>query len=111
MKSVEEQYWHNGLHDAYIKKAKRGYDDQRDQKYFTLFIAADSAMYDQEVKSITFYNYKIKKGNYNASDSYWLSDVLKKQADNYIIEIDLESASDNSEKHLIIEFEQITVER
>ncbi len=113
MKTVEDQYWYSGLHDAYVKKAERGFDDRTECKYLKLFIDADGAIYDTSVESITFYNYKIKKGNYNLTGAFWMSDTLKKDGNKYIMEIDYVVIGDKESagKTLIIEFEQLEVSR
>lgn len=115
MNSVENQYWESGLHDAYIEKAERGFCKDYGKKYLKFFIDASGAVYDQSVKSITFFNYKLLKGNYNASKSFWMSDELKKQDGKYILEIDLVSFNYKNDEvknnKLIIEFENMEVIR
>ncbi len=110
MQSGVDQYWYSGMHDAYVKKAERGFNVDKKQKYLKFFIYASGAMYDMDVESITFYNYKIIKGNYNLTGVFWTSDTLKNNGNKYILEIEYVMFN-NDKDTVIIEFEQLEVSR
>ena len=125
MRTVEEQYWYKGLHDAQITNICSGSMTTNYKKkpslynYLRLSIDADGAIYDTNVTEIAFYNYSAKwKGGRIKDFSYylgnwWLGDSLEKEKDKYSLTIHLQSIDKNkvSEQTIIIEFEHIEVKR
>ena len=125
MKTVEEQYWHRGLHDAQIMDIHSGsmttnYKEKPSlYNYLRLSIDADGAIYDTNVTEITFYNYSAKWKDGRIKDfsfylkNWWLGDSLEKGKDKYSLTIYLQSIDKNkvSDQTIIIEFEYMEVKR
>ena len=99
-----EWYWTIGLHDACIIAVESfefpfdynkfvGEKSKYDRNLLILKINAKSALYDNSVKEIHFYNYKILTPDVsleNRKTIWWLADRLIEQDNNYILEIDLQ---------------------
>ena len=113
-------YWKHGLHDAVILSVSElqlvpDYKEKK-PKFNCSEIELDSknAMYEQNIKTIRLYNYKIKTPDIdiNSIDKpWWISDTIQ-ELDNkrYLLEIEIESAK-GSRKHFIVEFEIPEIER
>ena len=126
MKSVEEEYWKRGLHDARITDIKWGmlYPDysQKDYKYnyLKLFVDSEGAIYETDVKEITFYNY-YANGEYGKIEDFsdyigrwWMGDTLKKENGTYIVDIELDFGQrygNRIYKNMIIRFDMLEVVR
>ena len=125
MKTVEEQYWRRGLHDAQITDIRCGSMTTNHKEkpslynYLRLSIDADGAIYDTNVTEITFYNYSAKWKGGSIKDfsyyieSWWLGDSLEKEKDKYSLTIHLQSIDKNevNDQTIIIEFEHMEVKR
>lgn len=97
-------YWVHGLHDACIvnvefyefpfdynefAKNKNSYE----RNLMVLRIDSSGALYDQTVKEIKLFNYKILSDNIalqGRKKIWWLADRLTEKEGNYYLEIDLQ---------------------
>ena len=113
-------YWKYGLHDAAILSISElqlapNYKEKT-PKYNCLEIELDckNALYEQNIKTIRLYNYKIKTPDIdiNSIDKpWWMGDTIKElNNQQYSLDIEIESAS-GSRKHFIVEFEIPEIER
>lgn len=113
-------YWKYGLHDAVILSVSElqltpNYKE-KPPKYNCLEIELDckNALYEQNIKTIRLYNYKIKTPDIdiNSIDKpWWISDTIKElENKHYLLEIKIESARGNR-KDFIVEFEIPEIER
>ncbi len=107
-------YWKYGLHDAVILSVSElqlapNYKE-KPFKYNCLEIELDchNAMFEQNIKTIRLYNYKIKTPDIdinNIDKPWWISDTIKELNNKcYSLDIEIESAR-GSRKHFIVEFE------
>lgn len=113
-------YWKSGLHDAQIlsvseKELVPDYKD-KNPKWNCLEILLDSknALYENDVKKICLYNYKIKTPDFDIKSlkkNRWTSDTLK-QAENgrYLSEIETETSAQEQIK-ITVSYEFAEVER
>ena len=97
-------YWVNGLHDACIVNVeyfefpfdynKFGRNkNSYDKNLMLLKINASGALYDQAVKEIKLFNFKILTPNIELQgrkEIWWLADRLTEQDGQYCLEIDLQ---------------------
>ena len=113
-------YWKYGLHDAVILSVSElqlapNYKE-KPFKYNCLEIELDchNAMFEQNIKTIRLYNYKIKTPDIdinNIDKPWWISDTIKElENKHYLLEIKIESARGNR-KDFIVEFEIPEIER
>ena len=113
-------YWKYGLHDAVILSVCElqltpDYK-KKNPRYNCLEIKLDSknALYEQNIKTIRLYNYKIKTPDIdiNSIDKpWWISDTIKELKNkHYLLEVKIESAR-GSQKNFIVEFEIPEIER
>ena len=113
-------YWKYGLHDAAILSISElqlapNYKEKT-PKYNCLEIELDckNALYEQNIKTIRLYNYKIKTPDIdiNSIDKpWWISDTLKElENKRYLLEIEIESAR-GDRKNFIVEFGIPEIER
>ena len=113
-------YWKYGLHDAVILSVSElqltpNYKE-KSLKHNCLEIELDckNALYEQNIKIIRLYNYKIKTPDIdiNSIDKpWWISDSIKElENKHYLLEIKIESARGNR-KDFIVEFEIPEIER
>lgn len=113
-------YWKYGLHDAAILSISElqlapNYKEKT-PKYNCLEIELDckNALYEQNIKTIRLYNYKIKTPDIdiNSIDKpWWISDTIKElENKRYLLEIEIESAR-RDRKNFIVEFEIPEIER
>ena len=113
-------YWKHGLHDAVIlsvSELQLALDyKEKPLKYNCLEIELDckNALYEQNIKKIRLYNYKIKTPDIdiNSIDKpWWISDTIKELKNkHYLLEVKIESAR-GSQKNFIVEFEIPEIER
>lgn len=113
-------YWKYGLHDAAILSISElqlapNYKEKT-PKYNCLEIELDckNALYEQNIKTIRLYNYKIKTPgiDINSIDKpWWISDTIKElENKRYLLEIEIESAR-GDRKNFIVEFGIPEIER
>ena len=121
-----EWYWISGLHDAcivgieslefpfdYNKFVREKQDYNRNLLAFK--INAKGALYDNAVKEIRFFNYKILTDHISLEGRkkvWWLADRLVDNGSYYTLEIDLQNFdSDPEDFTFIIKFERAEVDR
>ena len=121
-----EWYWISGLHDACIIGTESfefpfdynkfvGEKNIYNRNLITLRINAKGALYDNEVKEIRLFNYRILTEGISLEDRdkvWWLADRLVDHGNYYTLEIDLQDFdSDPVEFTLKIKFERAEVDR
>ena len=121
-----EWYWTSGLHDACIIGTETFEFPFDYNKFFskknkynhnlmTLRINSKSAIYDNTVKEIRLFNYKILTDGISLDGRdkvWWLADRLADHGNCYTLEIDLQDFdSDPEEFTFKIEFERAEVDR
>ena len=121
-----EWYWINGLHDAcivgieslvfpfdYNKFVREKHDYNRN--LLVLKINANSALYDNTVKEIRFFNYKNLTDHISLEGRkkvWWLSDRLVDHGSSYRLEIDMKDLDSDPEDFTFkIKFERADVLR
>ena len=119
-------YWISGLHDACIIGVESfefpfdynkfvGEKNKYSRNLITLRINAKGALYDNNVKEIRLFNYRILTEGISLDGRekvWWLSDRLVDHGDCYTLEIDLQDFdSDPEEFTFKIEFERAEVDR
>lgn len=97
-------YWVNGLHDACIVNVEYfefpfdynkfvGNKNSYDRSLMLLKINASGALYEQDIKEIKFFNFKIITNNIELQGRnkvWWLADRLTEKDGHYYLEIDLQ---------------------
>ncbi len=97
-------YWVNGLHDACIESVEYfefpfdyskfvGNKNAYDKNLMLLRINASGALYDQSVKEIKLFNFKILTKNIELQGRkkvWWLADRLTEKDGYFYLEIDLQ---------------------
>lgn len=119
-RSFPDWYWKKGLHDAEvlsITETELNPDcSLPNPKYNCLEICLDAegTMFEQDIRKIRFYNYKIKECDVPFSRPeklWWMHDDLTQISDKrYMSEIEFENAKGRRKK-LIITYEIAEVER
>ena len=124
--NLPEWYWTTGLHDACIIGVELlefpfdynkyvGKKNKQDRNCMTMKLNAEGAIYDNSVKEIRLFNYKILTNDISLEGRekiWWLSDILVDHGDYYTLEIDLQDFdSDLEEFTFKIEFERAEVDR
>ncbi len=119
-------YWVRGLHDACIVDVEAfefpfdynkfvGAKNKYNRNLMTLKINAKGALYDNTVKEIRLYNYKILTDNISLEGrekAWWLADRLVDHGDYYTLEIDLQDFDSDPEDFTFkIKFEMAEVDR
>ena len=119
-----EWYWIYGLHDACIMQIESfefpfdynkfiGEKSKYNRNCLALKIDAKGALYDNSVKEIRFYNYKVLTEHislHNRKEVWWLADRLSDQGDFYTLEIDLQDLNSYPEDFTIkIKFDRAEV--
>ena len=119
-------YWISGLHDACIIGVESfefpfdyhkfiGEKNKYNRNLITLRINAKGALYDNEVKEIRLFNYKILTDDIsleNREKIWWLADRLVDHGDCYTLEIDLQDFDAYPEEFTFkIKFERAEVDR
>ena len=121
-----EWYWVGGLHDACIvgveafefpfdyNKFARA-KNKSNRNLFSLKIDSKGALFDNTVKEIRFFNYKILTDNITLTGRdkvWWLADKLVDHGDYYTLEIELQDLDTDPEYFTYkIKFERAEVER
>lgn len=99
-----EWYWVSGLHDACIVGVETfefpfdynkyvGEKNSYDRNLLSLKIDASNALYDQKVKEIKLFNYKILTKDIELQGRkkiWWIANRLSEKDGNYFLEIDLQ---------------------
>ena len=121
-----EWYWISGLHDACILEVETfefpfDYNkfvrekNKYDRNLMTLKINAKGALYDNTVKEIRFFNYKILTDHISLEGRekvWWLADRLVDYGDYFTLEIDLQDFDSYPEDFTYkIKFERAEVDR
>ncbi len=121
-----EWYWVRGLHDACIVGVESfefpfdynkfvGEKNKYNRNLITLKINAKGALYDNEVKEIRLFNYKILTDDIsleNREKVWWLADRLVDYGEYYTLEIDLQDFDAYPEEFIFkIKFERAEVDR
>ena len=97
-------YWVNGLHDACIVDVEYfefpfdynkfvGNKNSYDRNLMLLKINASGAQYEQDIKEIKLFNFKIITNNIELQGRkkvWWLADRLTEKDGHYYLEIDLQ---------------------
>ena len=97
-------YWVNGLHDACIVDVEYfefpfdynkfvGNKNSYDRNLMLLKINASGALYEQDIKEIKLFNFKIITNNIELQGRkkvWWLADRLTEKDGHYYFEIDLQ---------------------
>ena len=97
-------YWVNGLHDACIVDVEYfefpfdynkfvGNKNSYDRNLMLLKINASGALYEQDIKEIKLFNFKIITNNIELQGRkkvWWLADRLTKKDGHYYLEIDFQ---------------------
>ena len=119
-------YWIGGLHDACIIDVELfefpfdyykfvGEKNKYNRNLITLRINAKGALYDNEVKEIRLFNYRILTEDISLEGRdkvWWLADRLADHGNCYTLEIDLKDFdSDPEEFTFKIKFERAEVDR
>ena len=116
MNTFPDWYWKKGLHDAqilYTEELQLPYDyinRVSECTAFRFYINSRKAIFENKIKSITLYNYKIFSESYDLKNVYWLSDILTKQSSGYVLEILFYSLEDRDEFTFMISFETAEIE-
>lgn len=121
-----EWYWVSGLHDACIVGVETfefpfDYNkfirekNKNDRNLVTLRINAKSALYDNTVREIRLFNYKVLTDDIsleNREKIWWMADRLTDHGGYYILEIDLQDFDSDPEDFTFkIKFERAEVDR
>ena len=121
-----EWYWVNGLHDACIESVESfefpfdynkfiGEKNKYNRNLFTVKINSKGALYDNTVKEIRFFNYKILTDHISLAGRekvWWMADKLVDHGDYYTLEIELQDFDSDPEDFTYkIKFERAEVDR
>lgn len=121
-----EWYWVMGFHDAGITAVElfefpfdyhkfEGQKSNHNRNLFKLKIDSKGAIYDNSVKEILLYNYKVLTPDISLEDRkviWWLSDRLIENGDYFVLEIDLQNFNSDPENFTYkIKFERAEVIR
>ena len=121
-----EWYWISGLHDACIIGTESfefpfdynkfvGEKNKYNRNLITLRINAKGALYDNDVKEIRLFNYRILTEDISLEDRdkvWWLADRLVDHGNYYTLEIDLQDFDAYPEEFTFkIKFERAEVDR
>ena len=121
-----EWYWFSGLHDACIVGVETfefpfdynkfvGEKNKYDRNLFAIKINAKGALYDNTVKEIRFFNYKVLTDQITLigrEKIWWMADKLVDHGDYYTLEIELQDFDSDPEDFTYkIKFERAEVDR
>ena len=121
-----EWYWVSGLHDACIVGVESfefpfdynkfvGEKNKYDRNLFAIKINAKGALYDNTVKEIRFFNYKVLTDQITLigrNKIWWMADKLVDHGDYYTLEIELQDLDSDPEDFTYkIKFERAEVDR
>ena len=107
-------YWNTGLHDAEIISAEHlalpyNYKEKDPiRNSLKLCLNTSGALYNREIKSITFLNYKVLTPDVEVEKTYWLQDVLKYKNDKFVLDITITDC--NRESIFTVIFDDAKVE-
>lgn len=108
-------YWKNGLHDAeiitveYVQLAYDYKEKHPIRNSMKLFLNASQSLYDMNIKSITFFNYKVMTFDFELENCYWLQDTLSFDNRKYTLNITITDG--RSPRIFTVKFDNATVER
>ena len=121
-----EWYWVSGLHDACIVGVETfefpfdynkfvGEKNKYNRNLFAIKINAKGALYDNTVKEIRFFNYKVLTDQITLigrKKIWWMADKLVDHGDYYTLEIELQDFDSDPEDFTYkIKFERAEVDR
>ena len=121
-----EWYWVSGLHDACIVGVETfefpfsynkfvGEKNKYNRNLFAIKINAKGALYDNTVKEIRFFNYKVLTDQITLigrEKIWWMADKLVDHGDYYTLEIELQDFDSDPEDFTYkIKFERAEVDR
>ena len=121
-----EWYWVSGLHDACIESVESfefpfdynkfvGEKNKYNRNLFVIKINAKGALYDNTVKEIRFFNYKVLTDQITLigrEKIWWMADKLVDHGDYYTLEIELQDFDSYPEDFTYkIKFERAEVDR
>ena len=121
-----EWYWVSGLHDACIVGVETfefpfdynkfvGEKNKYNRNLFAIKINAKGALYDNTVKEIRFFNYKVLSDQITLigrEKIWWMADKLVDHGDYYTLEIELQDFDSDPEDFTYkIKFERAEVDR
>ena len=121
-----EWYWVSGLHDACIVGVESfefpfdynkfvGEKNKYNRNLFAIKINAKGALYDNTVKEIRFFNYKVLTDQITLigrKKIWWMADKLVDHGDYYTLEIELQDFDSDPEDFTYkIKFERVEVDR
>ena len=121
-----EWYWVSGLHDACIVGVETfefpydynkfvGEKNKYNRNLFAIKINAKGALYDNTVKEIRFFNYKVLTDQITLigrEKIWWMADKLVDHGDYYTLEIELQDFDSYPEDFTYkIKFERAEVDR
>ena len=121
-----EWYWVSGLHDACIVGVESfefpfdynkfiGEKNKYNRNLFTVKINSKGALYDNTVKEIRFFNYKVLTDQITLigrKKIWWMADKLVDHGDYYTLEIELQDFDSDPEDFTYkIKFERAEVDR
>ena len=121
-----EWYWVSGLHDACIESVEYfefpfdynkfvGEKNKYNRNLFAVKINAKGALYDNTVKEIRFFNYKVLTVQITLigrEKIWWMADKLVDHGDYYTLEIELQDFDSDPEDFTYkIKFERAEVDR
>ena len=121
-----EWYWVSGLHDACIVGVESfefpfdynkfvGGKNKYNRNLFAIKINAKGALYDNTVKEIRFFNYKVLTDQITLigrEKIWWMADKLVDHGDYYTLEIELQDFDSYPEDFTYkIKFERAEVDR
>ena len=121
-----EWYWVSGLHDACIVGVESfdfpfdynkfvGEKNKYNRNLFAVKINAKGALYDNTVKEIRFFNYKVLTDQITLigrEKIWWMADKLVDHGDYYTLEIELQDFDSYPEDFTYkIKFERAEVDR
>ncbi len=121
-----EWYWVSGLHDACIVGVETfefpfdynkfvGEKKKYNRNLFAIKINAKGALYDNTVKEIRFFNYKVLTDHITLigrEKIWWMADKLVDHGDYYTLEIELQDFDSYPEDFTYkIKFERAEVDR
>lgn len=105
-------YWDKGLHDADIKDCQEhvllyNYEEANPiRNYLELTIDSEHALWDNTVKKIKFYNYKIISKLKTAKGIWWLEDSIREENGKYVLTI-----KGHNKEEFIVRFDKAEVVR
>ena len=121
-----EWYWVSGLHDACILGVETfefpfdynkfvGEKNKYNRNLFAIKINAKGALYDNTIKEIRFFNYKVLTDQITLigrKKIWWMADKLVDHGDYYTLEIELQDFDSDPEDFTYkIKFERAEVDR